>query len=136
MRDEDWYLASDTGDIYVYVKPDDKILPKWEQVDVLSQPQEEETRDVREAGLGIIPSGKIESDTASGLRLVLGILAEEGKVEILAERHSLPNTPANGSETWYREVSTDNTYRLVEDHESREYLWEKVSRNFAAELAQ
>lgn len=34
MSDEEWYLDSSTGEVYVYVRPDDKVRPKWERVDV------------------------------------------------------------------------------------------------------
>ena len=37
MPDEEWYKDPSTGDIYVYVRPDDKILPKWERVDVFTE---------------------------------------------------------------------------------------------------
>ncbi len=37
MPDEEWYVDPSTGEIYVYVKPDDKILPKWERVDVFRE---------------------------------------------------------------------------------------------------
>jgi hypothetical protein len=37
MPDEEWYVDPSTGEIYVYVRPDDKILPKWERVDVFAK---------------------------------------------------------------------------------------------------
>lgn len=37
MSDEEWYVDSSTGEVYVYVRPDDKVRPKWERVDVFSK---------------------------------------------------------------------------------------------------
>ena len=37
MPDEEWYVDPSTGEIYVYVRPDDKILPQWERVDVFAK---------------------------------------------------------------------------------------------------
>jgi hypothetical protein len=31
LKQEEWYLDPDTGEIYVYVKPDAPILPIWEK---------------------------------------------------------------------------------------------------------
>jgi hypothetical protein len=32
MPDEEWYADPASGEVYVYVRPDDKVLPKWEAV--------------------------------------------------------------------------------------------------------
>jgi len=37
MPDEEWYEDPSTGEIYVYVRPDDKVLPKWERIDVFAK---------------------------------------------------------------------------------------------------
>ena len=37
MPDEEWYEDPTTGEVYVYVRPDDKVLPKWEPIGVVSK---------------------------------------------------------------------------------------------------
>src|SRR6185312_14995202 len=125
-RYEEWYLEPSTGAIYVYLTPDDRILPEWEKVDVFSPRPKQESRDIRMTGLRIIPTGKIDQQAAIGIRIVLGALVEDGTVEVIPARHSSSEDRMSGTETWYRELLTDSIYRLVEDPESRGYLWEKV----------
>ena len=42
-RDEEWYLDPASGEIYVYTRPDDKVLPAWSKVDVFAEPKGKET---------------------------------------------------------------------------------------------
>ncbi len=126
MPHEEWYLEPSTGVIYVYLTPDDRILPEWEKVDVFSPRPKQESRDIRVTGLRIIPTGKIDQQAAIGIRFVLGALVEDGTVEIIPPLNSSSEDRMSGTETWYRELLTDSVFRLVEDPESRGYLWERV----------
>jgi hypothetical protein len=119
-RDEEWYRDPSDGEIYVYLKPDDRILPVWERVDVFAPPPVTESRDLRVGGLKLITTGQIRKETAWFLKTVLASMAQEGQIEILLK----PELPL---ETWCREYSTDNVYKLVAAHHNEDYRWEYVS---------
>jgi hypothetical protein len=129
VRDEEWFLEPISGDVYVYVRPDDKILPTWEKVDIFAPTVAEESKDIRVAGLKIIPTGEINSQTAIGLRWVLSILVKEGKLEIIptTTTTSLNQESSGNAETWYREFATGDVYRLIERDRLDRSFWELLS---------
>jgi len=99
LQDEEWYLDPISGDVYVYVRPDDKILPKWERVDVFAQPEEQGRY---QTGLGAIPTGRIDRASATSLKTILNVLLRHGKVEMVSP--APPSTVAGlpgFAETWY-----------------------------------
>jgi hypothetical protein len=123
IHSEEWYLDPSDGEIYVYVKPDDKIYPSWERVEVFAEPPLAiESRDLRAAGLKLISTGPISKEIASFLKTVLDSFAQEGRIEIL------PN-PERPDEIWCKEYSTDAIYRLIADEGNQDYRWERVSAN-------
>lgn len=56
MSDEEWYADPTTGEVYVYVRPDDKILPVWERVDVFSGSFFHTATPSRSRQLGTLPN--------------------------------------------------------------------------------
>ena len=127
VRDEEWFLEPISGDIYVNVRPDDKILPTWEKVDIFAPTVAEESKDIRVAGLKIIPTGEINSQTATGLQWLLSILVEQGKLEIIPPTTSLNQGSSGNAETWYREYATGDVYRLIERDRLDRSFWELLS---------
>ncbi len=117
---EEWYLESSSLDLYVYVRPEDIVSPKW--IAPLSPTVEVnmETRDIRVEGLKLISTGEISSQAASAHLWILDRLAEEGQVAMIS--HSQASSV--GKETWYRELTSDKVYRLVEGNGSGPFSWE------------
>ena len=121
VKSEEWYLESATGDIYVYVQPDDKILPAWEKIDVFST-EDGNDKNVLTAGLKIIRTGTIDRPTFLTINLVLQELIKKGEVEIIRA----PKAFDENSETYYREVKTETIYRLASMTTPPGYLWERI----------
>jgi hypothetical protein len=126
VRSEEWYLEPISGDVYVYVRPDDKIVPQWEKIDVFAPPPEQESKDLRKVGLKIIRTGNISNELAMFIKHVLGVMIQEGKVEIISGRNPSTQKSSKGIETCYREITSDEIYRLIEDPEFLGFFWEKL----------
>lgn len=126
MGDEEWYMDPSTGEIYVYVKPDDKVLPKWEPVDVFAQPEEER---IREFGLDAIPVKKMNRPEAESLKEILKVLVRHGVAEVVDPPSSLPVASSEGTQSWYRDPQTKAVFRLVEGLGDESNRWERVPAN-------
>jgi hypothetical protein len=121
VKSEEWYLESATGDIYVYVQPDDKILPVWEKIDVFFI-EGGSDKNVLTAGLKIIRTGNIDRPTFMAIHLVLQELIKKGEVEIIRA----PRVFDENSEAYYREVKTKMIYRLASTMTYPGYVWERI----------
>jgi len=126
MPDEEWYVDPSTGEVYVYVKPDDKILPKWEPVDVFAQSEKERNR---EPGLSAIPVKKMNCSEAASLKEILKVLVRHGVAEVLDRPNTIPAVSPESAETWYRDIQTKAVFRLVESTGDESSRWEKVPPN-------
>jgi hypothetical protein len=124
MPDEEWYEDRSSGDVYVYVRPDDKILPKWERIDVFAKP--EETTTCR-TGLDNIPLGTIDPTRIDSIKAILQILLRQEKIELVSPAPaSVSFQPMGCRETVYRDYETGKTYRLVESMAGENARWEHV----------
>ena len=121
MPDEEWYMDSSSGEVYVYVRPDDKILPRWSPVDVShhrSSPSFSRT------GLDAIPVRRMSELQAASLIEFLKVLVEQGLAKIIdSPAGTLAATPGE-EETWYRDSRSDLDYRLVLDSGGINSRWE------------
>lgn len=126
VKSEEWYLNPDTNEIYVYVRPDDKILPKWEKVDIFAKP---EIAHSFVSGLDAIPTAKMIGPEAVSLKGVLRALVDNGIAEIIDHQISVPMVSPKHPETWYRDLQTKATYRLIENIDDGSTLWERVALN-------
>jgi hypothetical protein len=124
MPDEEWYLNPSSGEVYVYVRPDDKILPAWEPADVFAEPKEEPTC---KTGLDAIPIRKMSHSQVVSLKELLNFLVRHGIAEVLNRPKADSATLPGGAETWYRDLQTEVVYRLVENVEDDNSRWERVA---------
>lgn len=125
---EDWYLDPASGEIYVYLRPDDRVLPEWTKVDIFAKPKAKarDPKNISTSGLGAIPLGAMDQTLALSLKYLLQRMAAQDEIEIVA--NPLPNTLTKecAFETVFRDVKTGLLYRLVELVEGQGFLWERV----------
>jgi len=59
---EEWYLDPAAGEIYVYLRPDDRVLPEWNKVDVFATSNigENDPKNITANGLSAIPKGQLD----------------------------------------------------------------------------
>jgi hypothetical protein len=126
---EEWYLNDASGELYVYLPPDEKIRARWEPVDVFAPRREEE---FHPSGLAAIPIRQMSSIQKESLKQMLTLLVAHG-VAAVVERPKAASI--EGAETWYRDVQSQTVYRLVEkpDGSSR---WERAPSNSKEESIQ
>lgn len=134
LPSEEWYLEPSGGDMYVYVRPDDRVSPQWEKVDIFASIARTEikSRDVRVAGLKIITTGNIRVETALFLQAMLGKLTKEGRLEVVFQSQ----VQGEASETWYRELATGSVYRLVQGSGATPSSWNLAPSTVEAQILQ
>jgi hypothetical protein len=123
MPDEEWYMDSSSGEVYVYVRPDDKILPRWSPVDVFALPEQSKCS---RTGLDAIPVRRMSELQAASLKEFLKVLVEQGLAKIIdAPAGTRAATPGE-EETWYKDSRSDLDYRLVLDSGGTNSRWEFI----------
>jgi hypothetical protein len=122
---EEWYLDTDSGEVYVYLSPDSPILPQWKKVDVFSKPDSPG----REDGLGAIPTGKMSRSEADSLKEILKFAVRHGAVEVLDRPNSVTTASQGSTETWYKDPRTMVVFRLVECPGDGVARWERVQES-------
>jgi hypothetical protein len=121
LPDEEWYVDSSSGEIYAYVRPDDKILPRWSPVDVFASPEQSKCS---RTGLDAIPVRRMSELHAASLKEFLKVLVEQGLAKIIdPPADTLAATPGE-EETWYKDSRSDLDYRLVLDSSGTNSRWE------------
>jgi hypothetical protein len=123
---EEWYLDTDSGEVYVYLSPDAPILPIWEKVDVFSKPEAPESH---ESGLGAIPTARMSRPETESLKEILKVLVRHGVAEVLDPPSSVPVASSEGAQSWYRDSQTKAVFRLVEGPGDENSRWERVPAN-------
>lgn len=125
---EEWYLDPESGEIYAYLRPDDRVLPQWTKVDVFANPEvkKSDPKDIATSGLTAIPTGKMDQNWARSLKYLLQRMVEQGEVEIIANPEPGPSAES-ALQTTFRELRTGIVYRLVEYPEDQIFLWERDS---------
>jgi len=120
-KEDEWYLDSETGEVFVHVIPDAPVLPRWVKVDLLApaDPPQPHVSDLR-----VIPVGKKTRLEAKNLNGLLDFLVNQGAVEAVVP----PNTAllAGSTEKWFKDLQTGILYRLVQNRDSDDNRWEKV----------
>jgi hypothetical protein len=119
-KGDEWYLDPETGEIYVHGLPNAPVLPVWERFDIVEHTKAPKPHS---NDLSVIPTGRISREEVKNLRGLLDFLARQGVVEIL-EPSSLESEAR--TETWFKELKTGATYRLVEKNGSEDNYWEKI----------
>jgi len=120
-RSEEWYVDTGSGETYVYLKPDDRVPPRWEKIDPFAPPPEPgPSRDLRRVGLKIIELGEIDRNRAMFLHSMLQVFAKESRIELLERQTS------SEYETWCREYRTDVVYKLTCNDHERVYRWDRM----------
>jgi hypothetical protein len=116
---EEWYLNEASGELYLYLPPDEKIRAKWEPVDALAPEREEESHP---SGLAAIPIRQMSSMQRDSLKQMLILLVANG-VAVVVERPKAASI--DGTETWYRDARSKMVYRLVEKSDGSS-SWERA----------
>lgn len=126
---EEWYLDPANGDIYVYLRPDDRVLPEWTKVDLFAKPEVKETnpKDMTISGLSAIPTGETDQIRGRSLKYLLQRMAEHGEIEVVTNPTPGVAITEGALEVVFREVRTGLLYRLVEYPEGQKFLWERIS---------
>jgi hypothetical protein len=106
--DEEWYLNEVSGELYLYLPPDERVRARWEPVDVFAPSRKEE---VHPSGLAAIPSRQMNSVQRESLKQMLTFLVAQ-RVAVVVDRPKTAFT--EGTETWYRDEQSRTVYRLIE----------------------
>jgi hypothetical protein len=128
-RSEEWYLDSASGKIYVYLRPDDRVLPEWTKVDVFAKPKikENDPKNINTNGLKAIPRGKMDRGLGESLKFILQLLVNQGIVEVVSKATQGSPTDETPLESIFRETATGLYYQLVEYPVSHTFLWDRTS---------
>jgi hypothetical protein len=119
---EEWYLDTESGEMYVYLGPDPPMLPQWKKVDVFSKPKSPRS----EGGLRTIPTGEMSRSEADSLKEILKFAVRHGAAEVVDRLNSITTASQGSSETWYRDPRTMEVFRLVEYPGDGVARWERV----------
>jgi hypothetical protein len=122
-RDEEWFLDSETGEIYVYCAPNPPSLPIWEKVDALKHLEATDP-----APLSVFKTGPISVMTAHIMKMKLETLVGSGLVEALTPPYALASSRRE-TEKWFRDNVSNITYRLIEYYglkDADDIRWEVV----------
>jgi hypothetical protein len=120
---EEWYLNDASGELYLYLPPDEKIRARWEPLDALAPEREEESHP---SGLAAIPIRQMSSIQRESLKQMLTLLVAHGAA-VVVERPKAASI--EGTETWYRDVQSQTVYRLVEKSDGSS-SWERAPSNY------
>jgi hypothetical protein len=114
---EEWYLEQSSGEIYVYVPPDEKIVATWEPVDVFAEKRKDEPRPAA------MPAERRNSIQTQLFKQFLKVLVDHGAAEII--KCPSFSTAEGVTETWYKVQHPQSSvvYRLVENADGSS-LWE------------
>jgi hypothetical protein len=136
----EWFLDTESGEVYLYGTPDSPTLPSWEKVDFFST--EKPARSGRTGmfagptGMAEIPMGEMSGREAASLKLFLQILVCHGMAEFIDRPLVIePATPAV-TETWYQDLRTKAVYKLVENMDEDSGRWERASLSQATKTIQ
>jgi hypothetical protein len=103
-----WFLDSETGEVYGYVEPNPPVLPSWEKVEVLADPEPPNP-----APLSGIKIGPMTVMMGYFLKQQIGALVARGLVEVLSTPPAAL-TSKDRTENWYRDRVSNVVYRLSE----------------------
>jgi hypothetical protein len=118
--DEEWYLNETSGELYLYLPPDEKIRARWEPVDVFAPEREEESHT---SGLAAIPIRQMNSLQRESLKHMLTLLVAHG-VAVVVDRPK--SASIEETETWYRDAQSQVVYKLVEKADGSS-IWESAA---------
>ncbi|MGB9415879.1 MAG: hypothetical protein WCB58_06130 [Acidobacteriaceae bacterium] len=119
---EEWYLNEASGELYLYLPPDEKIRARWEPVDALAPEREEESHP---SGLAAIPIRQMSSIQRDSLKQMLILLVANGVAMVV----ECPKAASiEGTETWYKDAKSQIAYRLVEKPDGSS-VWERAPSN-------
>ena len=121
---EEWFLDPKTGDVFVYLPPDDRGNPCWKKLDVLKHL---ETPDPPEPPpLSTFKIGQITVMTGWVMKLKLKELVAAGLVDEITPPKDISR---RGTERWFKDNVSNVTYRLTEYYglnDPDEIRWEVV----------
>ena len=121
--DEEWYLSDTSGELYLYLPPDEKIRARWEPVDVFAPERKEESH---RSGLAALPIRQMNPMQKESLKQFLTLLVTHG-VAVVVEHPKAASI--EGTETWYKDAKSQMVYRLVEKSDGSG-VWERAPANF------
>jgi hypothetical protein len=126
---EEWYVDTVNGDVFVYLRPDDRVFPEWSPVNIF-EGKPENTPDGKSIdinGLKAIPTGILDRSSGEALRIMLDILAEKHLIEALTPQNPRANSSEPVMVSTFREVATGAVYEFVEHLQTHKYSWHLVS---------
>jgi hypothetical protein len=106
---EEWFLDPETGDVFVYLPPDDHGNPDWKKLDVLKHLEAPDPPDP--PPLSIFKPGPITVMTGHVMKLKLEELVAAGLVDELTPPQDMSR---RGTERRFKDKVSNITYRLTE----------------------
>jgi hypothetical protein len=122
-RSEEWFLDSETGEMYAYFPPNPPVLPRWKKVDVLKHLEAHDP-----PPLSVFKVGQISVMTAHIMKMSLEALVSRGLAEELPVPVEVPRS-RDRTERWYRDNVSNVVYRLSEYyglHDADDIRWEVI----------
>ncbi len=129
---QEWFLDTETGDIYSLTPREERAEPMWEKVDVFdTRDWQQKQRDWQvqlgevDRGVGYlapIRTGRKDSAELYFLRDVLQRYIAQGQVEAIKLKEN-PLEAGTHAE-WYKDKTTGEIYGLIYDPKKNEYHWE------------
>ncbi len=127
---EEWYVDTVSGEIYVYLSPDDRVLPEWRRVDIFEPTpmREWDYKSINGNGLSAIPTGLIDKARTQALSQVLHLMVRKKLIEIVDVRKPQSRGSIQAWVSTYRDSMTNVLYEFVEQPEGNYSSWTVIYR--------